>query len=382
MVVEQRKNQQPTSRSLVGSRQNTPAHSHLATNIKLTNQALVAFPDNLMTAGSQLHFLNLSRNRISTIPSQIAGFTSLVELHLGRNAIEVVPDEITLLTSLVRLDLSGNRIRKLPDNFHRLDRLQQLQLNGNNLHEIPVDVYRMSMLLKLYVGSNRIHEIRADISELRNLEVLYLGGNQLTELPKELGLLHNLTLLYLGDNQLSTLPQNIGHLISLRTLNLHNNKFKYLPEEIMRMKNLENLSLRGNPLIVDFVNTPIYQPLSLKELAGRAVKNYNINVDHSILPTDLKHFLDSARRCNNPRCAGVYFQSSVKNLQVVDFCGKFRVPLLKFLCEDKCKDASTPSYPPCTKNQSKSSTQCLKRMKRVLLDDYNYKCDCIACTNS
>ena len=60
------------------------------------------------------------------------------------------------------------------------------------------------------------------------------------------------------------------------------------------MKNLENLSLRGNPLIVDFVNTPIYEPLSLKELAGRAVKNLGIRIDKRVVPDEVCNFLDGS----------------------------------------------------------------------------------------
>ncbi len=47
---------------------------------------------------------------------------------------------------------------------------------------------------------------------------------------------------------------------------------------------------------------------------------------------DLIAYLDSARRCSNPSCSGVYFTHRVRFVDFVDFCGKYRVPLLKYLC--------------------------------------------------
>ena len=38
---------------------------------------------------------------------------------------------------------------------------------------------------------------------------------------------------------------------------------------------------------------------------------------------------------------GVYFESYHKNIKFVDFCGKFYLPLLQFLCSPAC--TSTPT---------------------------------------
>ncbi len=39
---------------------------------------------------------------------------------------------------------------------------------------------------------------------------------------------------------------------------------------------------------------------------------------------------------------GVYFESCHKNIKFVDFCGKFYLPLLQFLCSPAC--TSTPTF--------------------------------------
>jgi len=75
--------------------------------------------------------------------------------------------------------------------------------------------------------------------------------------------------------------------------------------------------------------------MSLLELSGRAIKNGNIPYDDATLPPELIEYLDSARTCTGVNCGGVYFTSRVKSIKVVDFCGKYRVPMMEYLCSAK-----------------------------------------------
>lgn len=120
--------------------------------------------------------------------------------------------------------------------------------------------------------------------------------------------------------------------------------------------------------MTDFINNEeSSSPLTLKEIAARAVLNHSVPYDSAALPGDLRTFLRSARRCNNPKCAGVYFTTSVKKLTIEDFCGKFRVPLMKFLCREACTEL--PSYPHHPAPAA-ASPQNHKKMKKVLLTGY------------
>lgn len=184
-----------------------------------------------------------------------------------------------------------------------------------------------------------------------------MGGNHLQALPESLCNLARLQMLYLGDNELTTVPASMSQLRNLRTLNLHNNNLAVLPRDILELRCLEQLSLRGNPLVSDFVHEPQQAP-SLLELAARTIKKNNIPY-HGVLPLELSRYLDSAKQCTNPACRGVYFSYAVKSIDFVDFCGKFRIPLLKFLCSHH----NVPK--PGMKLHSEA---CRKRMKRVLLD--------------
>jgi hypothetical protein len=107
--------------------------------------------------------------------------------------------------------------------------------------------------------------------------------------------------------------------------------------------------LRGNPLISRFVRDLTYSPSSLVELAGRQVVQSRL--DPSCLPIQLYKRIGSAKCCPNPACSGVYFDNQYKqvikgdiqlnilnNFQIkfADFCGRYRMPLLQFLCSPSC----------------------------------------------
>lgn len=105
-----------------------------------------------------------------------------------------------------------------------------------------------------------------------------------------------------------------------------------LPVELVKLRNLKELSLRDNPLVMRFVRDMAFGPPSLLELSGRCIKNNGVVYSKKDLPPQLIKYLNSAHRCENPRCSGVYFDSRVRNIKFTDFCGKYRLPLEQFLC--------------------------------------------------
>ena len=198
---------------------------------------------------------------------------------------------------------------------------------------------------------------------INRLEFLYLGGNHLTTIPAEMGQLSRLQRLVLSDNQITKLPRELKQLIHLKSLSLHNNQLQILPKEIIELTNLTELSLRGNPLVVQFVRGMPHNVPTLLELSGRCVKKCNLYYDLTIIPRSLVHYLNHARTCDNPQCAGVYFTSHVQCVKFMDFCGKYRVPLLQYLCSGSCSDECHHGN---TTTSSSSDDEAV-RMKKVLL---------------
>merc|ERR1712227_759032 len=55
-----------------------------------------------------------------------------------------------------------------------------------------------------------------------------------------------------------------------------------------------------------------------------------------ILQLHIINRLSSAKCCPNPACGGVYFDSQYKQIKFADFCGRYRMPLMQFLCSPNC----------------------------------------------
>ncbi|XP_032679963.1 leucine-rich repeat-containing protein 58 [Odontomachus brunneus] len=281
--------------------------------------------------------LLLKQNRLSNLPSSVVRFTGLNTLDISGCGLSRLPDfwpDCPLTCLIAKHNQLTNE--GLVKAFENLTSLRELNLSGNRLIEFPDQVFDLVDLKYLYLGGNLISEITENIWKLQRLQVLSMGGNRLSEVPSTLGQLKVLQALVLCDNMLESLPSSIANLTRLKSLLLHKNRLRTLPTEIIKLKCLTELSLRDNPLVVRFVSDMTHDPPSLLELAARVIKTNNIRYDDEDVPRNLLEYLDSAHSCVNPKCKGVFFNNHVEHVKFVDFCGKYRLPLLQYLCSSKC----------------------------------------------
>ena len=127
------------------------------------------------------------------------------------------------LSNIRMLDLSGNRLTSLPDSISRLANLQSLDLSDNQLTSLPDSISRLANLQILDLDHNKLTSLPDSIARLADLQILYLDGNKLTSLPDSVAQLTKLRFLYLNYNQLTTLPTSVVHLDNLTTLRLNEN---------------------------------------------------------------------------------------------------------------------------------------------------------------
>ncbi|XP_044254273.1 leucine-rich repeat-containing protein 58 [Tribolium madens] len=289
----------------------------------------------------------LHHNQLTTFPKNLAKFTNVQVLDISNNGLTVLPDffEYWHLTTLVA---KNNRFsnESLPKSFTVSESLRELNLSGNIFEQFPEQLFEFINLKYLYLGGNKIKTIPKNIKKLNCLQILSMGGNQLVEVPSTLGQLKQLHALVLCDNLIESLPSNIANLHNLKSLQLHKNKLRTLPPEIIALKNLTELSLRDNPLVVRFVSNIRHNTASLKELSARVIKLHQIRVEKGDIPVSLLNYLDSAHHCVNPYCKGVFFNSRVEHVKFVDFCGKYRLPLLQYLCSTRCVEDDEDLRPP------------------------------------
>ncbi|XP_068127064.1 leucine-rich repeat-containing protein 58 [Hyperolius riggenbachi] len=312
--------------------------------------------------------LLIPHNRLVVLPPTVATFSQLHLLDISSNNLAYIGEEIMHLTRLKTLLAKNNRLDEfsLPKEMGSM-KLEVLNLSGNQFEEIPSQLLQIQTLKTLSLGGNRLKTISAEIENMVSLEFLYLGGNFISYIPPELANLPYLSCLVLCDNRIQSVPPQLAQVHSLRSLSLHNNLLTYLPREILSLVHLQELSLRGNPLVVRFVRDLIYTPPTLLELAGRTIKSRGIPYTPWELPESLVRYLDLSSKCPNPKCAGVYFDSCVRQIKFVDFCGKYRLPLMHYLCSPEC---SSPCSSVSSQSESDSEDEAMaaaRRMAKVLL---------------
>ncbi|XP_035610897.1 leucine-rich repeat-containing protein 58-like isoform X2 [Oncorhynchus keta] len=289
--------------------------------------------------------LNLESLNLDTVGHERRRVTQ--QLYLYNNRLTVFPASVCLFSNLEVLDISNNGLTVLCEDIQRLSNLKTLIAKNNRLNEFSFPKEFGSMQIDtLNFSGNIFEEVPIQFLKLQRLKYLSLGGNRLKAIPSEI--------------------EHVTRLYSLRCLSLHNNLLTYLPREILSLVHLQELSLRGNPLVVRFIKDMTYDPPSLLELAGRAIKSCNLPYHTNYLPGNLVHYLDLASKCPNPKCTGVYFDSCVRHIKFVDFCGKYRLPFMHYLCSPECTS-------PCSSNpQSDAESEdekCVSanRLQRVLL---------------
>lgn len=317
-----------------------------------------------------VHYMYVQHNRLDFIPENISKFRNLRHVDLSNNFLTEINEAVFELKMLSILVARNNFLGdfSLPKKLGSLQNLEELNLSGNIFNTIPPEIIDIKSLKSLYMGGNHLEDLPRDIWKLERLEILYLGGNNLKDIPAEMGRLHYLKSLVLCENQLQSLPSTISCLRRLRSLSLHKNQLTTLPPEIVTLKGLVELSLRDNPLVVRFVQDMTYDPPSLQELAARSIKLFKVPYKDRDLPHNLIYYLNCACRCVNPKCKGVYFDVRVEHIKFVDFCGKYRIPLLQYLCSPRCS-----SVPDSATSQSESTSSDddndvpESRLRRVLL---------------
>jgi len=317
----------------------------------------------------KIEHLLATNNRLHSVPDVVSSLRSLTRLDLSNNLLGGVCDAVTELQDLTHLYLRNNLLTEdtLPKDLIGLKNLRTLNLSGNRLTCLPHQVLDLVSLRNLFLGANQIREVDRGISRLRRLRLLYLGGNQLEQLPKEIGELPYMQVLLLSDNKLNKLPCSLCNLHRLQCLHLHQNKLTTLPNNLIHLKSLSELSLRENPLVMRFIRDMEYQPASLLELSARVIKSAKIPVEPKELPRSLQDFLSQSHECVNPHCSGVYFSHKVEHVKFSDFCGKYKIPLLQYLCSSKCREQN-PEYADFDLGEGASAHQQANlRLKRVLL---------------
>lgn len=159
-----------------------------------------------------------------------------------------LPDEVLQLADTLEvLNLSDNRLNTLPDWLPRLHRLRVVFASGNPFTELPEVLGDCPALDMVGFKACRIRRVPAAALPPR-LRWLILTDNAIEQLPDALGERPHLQKLMLAGNRLQTLPESLAGAARLELLRLSANRFEALPPWLTTLPRLSWLALAGNPM--------------------------------------------------------------------------------------------------------------------------------------
>jgi Protein tyrosine and serine/threonine kinase/Leucine rich repeat len=167
-------------------------------------------------------------------------------LDLAASLTEFPIEIFNLADSLEILNLSDNRLRSLPADLGRLHKLKIIFLSNNNFEEVPEVLADCLNLSMVGFKSNKIRVLGENILPL-NVRWLILTDNQLERLPKSIGRLEKLQKLMLAGNQLRSLPDEMAACQNLELIRLAANRLESLPNWLFSLPRLSWLAYAGNP---------------------------------------------------------------------------------------------------------------------------------------
>lgn len=236
--------------------------------VDLTEQRLRTLPEAFCNISS-LVVLNLSTNQLSVIPDTIAELQTLEELNISSNLLKSLPDSIGLLQKLKILNVSGNKLTALPDSISQCRSLVELDASFNSLSYLPTNIgYELQNLQKLLISLNKIRSLPSSVCEMKSLRYLDAHFNELHGLPIAIGRLTSLEVLNLSSNfsDLQEIPETFGDLSSLKELDLSNNQIHALPDTFGRLDSLIKINLDQNPIELP--------PMEVVNQGVQAIKSY------------------------------------------------------------------------------------------------------------
>lgn len=192
--------------------------------LNFTNRGLEKFPSDLVQVTGKLRNLDLSVNKISSLPTNIGAFQLLRSLNISRNQIRELPTSFEQLTKLENLNVSFNCLSHISNGVAKLKNLREVNLAGNQLTQFPTG----------FCG-------------LKQLNIINLSGNKMTSVPQGVSGLEA-TELILNENQISSVSADLAACSRLRTLRIEENclTMEALPPQLFADSNLSLISLDGN----------------------------------------------------------------------------------------------------------------------------------------
>lgn len=212
--------------------------------------------DEWSTSFTKLRHFDVSHNDLTGTIPDFSNMSRMNGLYLGSNKLKgSIPTSMAGMSSLMKLELNDNQLTGSIDPLEKLENLEVIRISGNNQLKGTIPDFFDHLF--------RLHEFDAarcgftgtiphTLTHLQSIRTLDLGKNALRgSIPPGFGLMTDVVTVTLSDNELEgTIPTLLGRLDDVKTLALGNNKLTgTIPTELGGCFRLRSLHLNSNGLV-------------------------------------------------------------------------------------------------------------------------------------
>ncbi|MEY3443743.1 MAG: hypothetical protein RLZZ519_2024 [Bacteroidota bacterium] len=235
--------------------------------LRLPTDRMAEIPQGLLDA-DKVDSIWFAVKNWKTLPIGIGRIKGLRRLDLSSNKLVTLPDEMRLLQDLEFLDLGSNGIKQFPTLLFDLGKLEVLDLSFNDLSKLPNELAQFKKLKSLRIFYHKFAAFPAVLEQMTQLEALDLGaaddGPAWKEFPMGILKLRNLRSLKLSRHWMPSVPEALQEL-PLEELEVETNRLPEFPHWLTTMKGLKRLNIFKNRSI-DHLPEDIGKMTGLEEL--------------------------------------------------------------------------------------------------------------------
>lgn len=178
---------------------------------------------------------------------------TLNSMCISGNLIQSIPDNIALLTRLVEVDLSFNRLMSIPEALLGLPLIRILSLSGNEISRVPEDICHLRELHTLKLSLNPLRELPSHTLSMPSMVSLYLDHARYEDavppLVPKTPHPSPITSIVLDRSGIAALPPNLSICSALKVIRANENRITYLPDCVCELgETLRTLYLAQNKL--------------------------------------------------------------------------------------------------------------------------------------